>query len=147
MPTTRRSRVLPAAPETVWRTVGDPAHLPRWWPRVTRVEGADARGFTEVLATDRGRSVRADFVVLERDEGAALRFAQEIDDTPFERLLRTAETTFRVEPARGGARVTLELRQRLRGPAALGGWLVRRATGRILDEALDGLEEVHGGAR
>jgi hypothetical protein len=43
--------------------------------------------------------------------------------------------------------VTLELRQRLRGPAALGGWLVRRATGRILDEALDGLAEVHGGAR
>ncbi|HSD80555.1 MAG TPA: SRPBCC family protein [Solirubrobacteraceae bacterium] len=147
MPTTRRSRVLAAPPGIVWRTVGDPTQLPRWWPKVVRVEGADARGFTEVLATERGRSVRADFVVLERRAGELLRFRQEVQGTPFERILRSAETEVRVDGAGDGAsRVTLEQRQRLRGVAALGGFLVRRATRRILDGALDGLEEVHGRA-
>jgi carbon monoxide dehydrogenase subunit G len=46
----------------------------------------------------------------------------------------------------GATRVTLEQRQRLRGAAAFGGLIVRRATRRILDEALDRLEEVHGRA-
>jgi uncharacterized protein YndB with AHSA1/START domain len=146
MPTVRRSRALADPPPAVWGTVGDPTQLPRWWPRVVRVEGAGADAFTEVLATDRGRSVRADFRILERHEGEVLRWAQELEGTPFERLLRSAETTVLVGAAgEGGTRVTLELRQRLRGPAALGGFLVRRATRRIVDDALDGLEEVHGG--
>jgi carbon monoxide dehydrogenase subunit G len=139
--------VLAAAPGTVWGTVGNPSQLARWWPRVVRVEGADARGFTEVLTTARGRTVRADFAVVERSSGALLRWRQEVAGTPFERVLRDAETSVRLEPAGDGAtRVTLEQRQRLRGAAALGGWMIRRATRRILDEALDGLEEVHGRA-
>ena len=36
--------------------------------------------------------------------------------------------------------MTIEQRQKLRGLARFGGLLVRRATGRVLDEALDGLE-------
>jgi carbon monoxide dehydrogenase subunit G len=147
VPTTRRSRVVAAPPGVVWGTVGNPAQLPRWWPKVVRVEGADDRGFTEVLATARGRSVRADFVVLERSAGQMLAWGQELAGTPFERILRTAETAVRLEPAGEAAtRVTLEQRQRLRGAAALGGLVVRRATRRILDEALDALEEVHGRA-
>jgi uncharacterized protein YndB with AHSA1/START domain len=147
VPTTRRSRVVAAPPGVVWGTVGTPAQLPRWWPKVVRIEGAGDGGFTEVLGTERGRSVRADFVLLERRQGETLRWAQELEGTPFERILRAAETTVRVEAAGEGAtRVTLEQRQRLRGAAALGGVLVRRATRRILDEALDALEEVHGRA-
>jgi carbon monoxide dehydrogenase subunit G len=148
VPTTRRSRVVAAPQGVVWGTVGNPTQLPRWWPKVVRVEGADDRGFTEVLATDRGRSVRADFVVLEHSTGQLLSWSQEVEGTPFERILRSAETAVRLEPAgEASTRVTLEQRQRLRGPAALGGLLVRRATRRILDQALDALEEVHGRAR
>jgi carbon monoxide dehydrogenase subunit G len=49
-----------------------------------------------------------------------------------------------LEPEGGGTRVTLALHQRLRGINRLGGFLVRRASGRILDEALDGVERSCG---
>src|SRR4051812_33159959 len=101
MPTTRRSRTIGATPEQLWRTVCDPHHLPRWWPRVQRVEAVDAERFTEVLSTDKGRSVRADFRVLESRAPEVRRFPQEVEDSPFERLLRSAETAIR--PAPGGA--------------------------------------------
>ena len=48
MPTARRSRTVPAPPERVWEIVGDPHHLPRWWPRVQRVESVTDEHFTEV---------------------------------------------------------------------------------------------------
>jgi hypothetical protein len=38
--------------------------------------------------------------------------------------------------------VTIEQRQRLRGYSATGGFMLRRATGRKLEEALDGLERI-----
>jgi uncharacterized protein YndB with AHSA1/START domain len=146
VPRTTRSATVPAPPEEVWRTVADPHHLPRWWPRVQRVEGVDAERFTEVLATDRGRSVRVDFRVLESRAPALRRWEQEIEGSPFERLLRSAETELRLEPAGAGAtRVTLTLRQRLRGAGALGAVMVRRASAQRLDEALAGLARLHGG--
>lgn len=145
MPTTRRSRTIGATPEQVWRTVCDPHHLPRWWPRVQRVEAVERDRFTEVLATDRGRSVRADFRVLESRAPQVRRFRQEVDGTPFERLLRSAETSIALAPHGDGAtRVTLEIRQRLRGVGALGGVMVRRATRRRADEALEALDRLHG---
>src|SRR5918911_3652198 len=98
MPRTRRSRTIGATPEELWRTIGDPRHLPRWWPRVQRVEHVDGARFTEVLATDRGRPVRADFRVLETRAPQVRRFAQDIEGSPFERLLRAAETEIRLEP-------------------------------------------------
>lgn len=146
MPRIRRSRTIGATPEQVWRTVADPHHLPRWWPRVQRVEAVDAEHFTEVLATDQGRSVRADFRVLESRAPAVRRWAQEVAGSPFERLLRSAEIELRLEPGGPGAtRVTLTIRQRLRGVGALGGFLVRRATTRQADEALEGLARLHDG--
>ena len=39
----------------------------------------------------------------------------------------------------GGTQVTLTVRQQLRGGARFGGFLVRRATAQVLDEALDAL--------
>ena len=35
--------------DDVWQVVRDPYHLPRWWPRVQRVEGVTDEHFTEVL--------------------------------------------------------------------------------------------------
>ena len=56
MPTARRSRTVAAPPERVWGTVGDPYHLPRWWPRVTRVEAVTA-------LADLARDLRVDVVI------------------------------------------------------------------------------------
>jgi carbon monoxide dehydrogenase subunit G len=143
---TTRSATIPATPEQVWRTVSDPHHLPRWWPGVQRVEGVDAERFTEVLATDKGRSVRADFRVLESRAPAVRRWSQDVEGSPFEALLRSAETEVRLEPAGEAAtRVTVTMRQRLRGAGALGGFMLRRATARRLEEALAGLSRLHGG--
>ena len=61
MPTTRRSLHVTSEPDAVWKVVADPHHLPRWWPRVARMEGVDDDRFTEVLLTKKGRPVRADF--------------------------------------------------------------------------------------
>ena len=146
MPRTRRTRTMPASPEAVWRTIADPHHLPRWWPRVQRVEGVAGERFTEVLGTDKGRSVRADFSVLESRAPEVRRWRQDVDGTPFERLLRSAETEVRLAPDdTGGTRVTLTLRQRLRGVGALGGFMVGRANRRVADEALAALARLHGG--
>jgi hypothetical protein len=73
------------------------------------------------------------------------RFRQDVEGSPFERLLRSADTSIRLAPdGAGGTRVSLEIRQRLRGAGALGGFMVRRATRRPADEALDGLARLHG---
>ena len=146
MPRVRRSRTIGATPEQVWRTVCDPRHLPRWWPRVQRVESVDGDRFTEVLQTDKGRSVRADFRVTESSAPDVRRWRQDVAGTPFERLLHHAETEVRLRPdGAGGTRVTVTIDQRLRGIGALGGFLVRRATRTQADEALDALQRLHGG--
>jgi uncharacterized protein YndB with AHSA1/START domain len=146
VPTTRRSRAIAAPAQDIWELVGDPHHLPRWWPRVARVESVEADAFTEVLASKRGRLVRADFRVVARDEHAlVLRWSQQIEETPFARLLSSAETELRLEPAGRTTNVTIELRQALRGLFPnLGASRVRRAARATLEEALDGLERIVG---
>ena len=144
MPTARRSRTVPAPPERVWEIVGDPHHLPRWWPKVTRVEAVTDEHFTEVLSTLDGRSLRADFRVVESRAPERRMWEQELDGTPFERVFAAASTEVKLLPDDGGTRVTIVLRQQVRGSARLGGFMVRRASGRVLDEALDALEALHG---
>ncbi len=144
MPTARRSRTVAAPPERVWETVADPHHLPRWWPRVTRVEAVTAKHFTEVLATEDGRSLRADFRVVESRAPERRAWQQELEGTPFERVFAASSTEVKLLPDGGDTRVTLVVRQQLRGSARMGGFMVRRATGRVLDEALDALEALHG---
>ena len=144
MPRTRRNRTMDATPEQVWRTVCDPHHLPRWWPRVQRVEGVDREHFTEVLTTDKGRSIRADFRVVESRAPEVRRWVQEVEGSPFERLLRSAETEIRLERDGGATRVTVTLSQRLKGLGAFGGFMVRRANGRLADEAPERLARLHG---
>jgi carbon monoxide dehydrogenase subunit G len=141
----RRSRVVPAPPDDIWATVGDPYHLPRWWPRVERVELVQGDGFTELLRTDKGRAIRADFRVVQSRRPELRRWRQEVAGTPFEGILAWSETEVRLEPEGAGAtRVTLEQEQQLRGMARLGGVMARRAARRMLNEALEGLEGLHG---
>ena len=147
MPTTSRRREVTAAPEDVWRIVGDPYHLPRWWPRVSRVEAVKEGKFTEVLLGARsGRAVRADFRIEEKRKEQLLRFTQEVEGSPFEKVLREAETSIAIEPAGAGTAIAITTRQRMRGMARFGGFMMRRAAGRTLDEALDGLEATLGQA-
>ncbi len=151
MPKARRSRIFAAAPQRLWELIEDPHHMPRWWPGVTRMEGVEEDRFTQVFMTKRGRPVRMDFHVLESEAPDTLgetqgrrRWEQELPGTPFERVLGESTTEVLLEPHDGGTRITIEQRQKLRGYSRTGGLLLRRATGKKLDEALDGLERIGG---
>jgi uncharacterized protein YndB with AHSA1/START domain len=143
----RRSRLIAAPLRDVWRVVSDPYHLARWWPRVTRVEGVQERKrgtgtlWTKVLETKAGRSVRADFRCLYSKEPSGYAWEQEIEDSPFAKVLRSSEIRIGLEDRDGGTMVSLEAQQRLRGLSRFGGgFMLKRATGAQLDQALDGLE-------
>lgn len=140
MPVSRRHRVLSAAPERVWEVIEDPHHLPRWWPGVRRMEGVAEERWTQVFITKRGRPVRADFRLVSSEPLSRRAWEQEIPGSPFERVLSQSITEVVLEPVEGGTRVTISQDQRLRGSARTGGFLLRRATRRKLEEALDGLE-------
>jgi uncharacterized protein YndB with AHSA1/START domain len=129
----------------VWEVISDPAHLPRWWPDVVRVEDATALAWTKVLSTPKGKTVRADFTRLTAEPPRRITWRQEVEESPFERILSENRTEVELEPEGDAAtRVELVSVQRLRGMSRLGGFMFRRATGRKLDEALDGLERALG---
>jgi uncharacterized protein YndB with AHSA1/START domain len=162
MPTARRTRTIAAPVEDLWAILADPHHLPRWWPRVTRVENVEEGAFTEVMRTKKGKAVRADFNITRRDQAAGvLIWTQQVEGTPFAHVLRASETELLLTPAdaaEGAAgratasSVTIELRQelvgfsprlgRISGSARFGGVMVRRAAAATLDEALEGLERI-----
>ena len=140
MPTTRRHRTLRAERADVWDVVADPHHLPRWWPRVGRVEGVDAERWTQVFLTEKGKPIRADYRLIASEPPSRREWEQEVADSPFERVLQESVTEVRLDPQGEAATcVTIEVRQRLRGLSRLGGFMVRRASRRLLDEALEGL--------
>jgi uncharacterized protein YndB with AHSA1/START domain len=160
MPTASRSRTIAAPAAELWEVVRDPHHLPRWWPRVERVEDVQDGAFTEVMRTSRGRVVRADFDVIDvREEGErrTLRWGQRIEGTPFAAVLTECEIELALEPGQRSEQatdVTIALRQELRKgmrdtmrtwsmPRA-GSFLVRRAARATVEEALDGLERISG---
>ena len=65
---------------------------------------------------------------------------QQIEDSPFERVLRSSVVEIGLEGRDGSTEVRLTSRQQLRGMSRLGSPMMRRATRRTLDEALDGIE-------
>lgn len=144
MPRTRRSRTMEASAPEIWRVVGDPHHLPRWWPRITRVEGVDAEGFTQVFQTSKGKPLRVDYRILVRDDkGERARWAQVVQGTPFERFLRSAETEVHLqEAAAAGTTVTITVDQKPRGFSRFGGFLLRGGARKQLDDALAALAEL-----
>jgi uncharacterized protein YndB with AHSA1/START domain len=137
-----RSRTVPVAPDVVWQLLAEPRRLARWWPRTERVKGITATGWTTVLRSPRGRAVRADWRLEEDERPVRRAWAQELEGTPFAKVLAERRVEARLEPAGDGTRVTLELRQRPRGRSRFGALQLRRAAGKELDEALDGLERV-----
>ena len=137
-----RSRTVAAEPEAVWSVVADPRRLARWWPRTERVKGVTDNGWTTVMRSERGRAVRADWRLDGEEQPVRRAWTQELGGTPFAKVLRERRVEARLQPVDGGTRVTLELSQRARGWSRFGGVLLRRAAGRELDGALDGLEGV-----
>jgi len=150
MPNVARRRVISTSPESAWAVVSDPHHLPRWWPRAVRVEnvrqgsGKKRSQWTTVLSTDSGRTVRADFRCLSSAPNERFIWEQELADTPFQRILRSSVLEIHLRSADEGTEVELRSRQTLRGLSRLGSPMMRRANGRTLNEALDGLEEAVG---
>lgn len=142
MPRTRRSRTIPAEAPDIWAIVGDPYNLRRWWPRVERVEQVSDGQFTEVLRSERGRAIRADHRLTKLSEQNEISWEQDIEDTPFARVMTYSSTTITLEPGKGGGtKVTVERRQDMRGMARFGGgFMIKRATGAVLEEALEHLE-------
>ena len=139
MPTVRRERTMEAPREKVWALARDPAHMPRWWPSVSRVEEADEEAWTAVMQTERGKTLRADYTVLESVEPERLVWRHEIEESPFERIMSDSRYQMVLEPEGEGTRVMLAHRTRLRGFARFGVIQVRMATRKTLDRALEGL--------
>lgn len=142
MPVTRRTKTFSADAERIWRVLADPHHLPRWWPRVSRVESADTHSWTQVMMTAKGKPVRADFQLVEASENHVYAWEQQLVGTPFGRLLVRARTEVTLTPAAaGGTDVQISVDQKLRGWARFGPFLFKRAARTQLDEALSGLEQ------
>lgn len=147
MPTVTRKRFVEAPVAKVWDLVSDPYNMPRWWPRCVRVEdvGGDAGSrrarWTAVMETEKGRTVRADYRCVSAAEGERYVFEQEIEGSPFERILQSSSTQIELASSDGtGASVSLRSVQKLRGLSRLGSPMMRGGTGRNLEAALDGIE-------
>jgi uncharacterized protein YndB with AHSA1/START domain len=141
----RRERVVSGAPSEVWRIVSDPARLPAWWPGVSRVEDASREAWTTVLVSPKGKSVRADYSLVEASEPERLLWRQEVEESPFERLLSEATTEVELQPEPGGGtRVRLTLNQRARGWARFSPFQLRAAAARQAEGALERLADLAG---
>ena len=141
----KRKRTVAAAPDAVWDLVSDPHHLPRWWPQVQRVEEVTGDAWTKVLRSPKGRTVRADYTRVEWQPPERIVWRQEVEESPFEAILDEAVTTIELSPEGGDStQVELSAEQELRGRYRFGGFMLRRATKRQLDEALEGIERAVG---
>jgi uncharacterized protein YndB with AHSA1/START domain len=146
MPRVSRRRVISASTAEVWDLVSDPYNLPRWWPRTTRVESVDVKPggkrsqWTKVLQTAEGRGVRADYRCLSAAERERYVWEQQLEGTPFGRHLRSSRVEVGLRDAGGATEVSLTSAQKLRGMSRLGSPLMRGGQGKILTEALDGIE-------
>ena len=141
----RRQRTVAAEPAEVWRVVSDPARLSQWWPGVARVEEASPEAWTKVLTSSKGRSVRADYTRAEFDPPRRVAWSQELEESPFERILRESTTTVELEPeGEDATSVELTLRHRGRGFGRFGYVQLRRAGARQVEQALDNVEALFG---
>ena len=126
--------------------ISDPYSLPRWWPRTSRVESVDRKPegkrsqWTKVLETAEGRGVRADYRCLSSAKGERYVWEQQLAGSPFERHLRRSAIEIGLRGEDGETEVSLTSDQKLRGMSKLGSPMMRGGQGKILNEALDGLE-------
>jgi len=147
VPKVTRRRTIAAPVTEVWELISDPYNLPRWWPRTSRVESVDRKPegkrsqWTKVLETAEGRGVRADFRCLSSAVGERYVWEQQLAGTPFERHLRRSTIEVGLRGEDEGTAVSLTSEQKLRGLSRLGSPLMRGGQGKILDQALDGIEQ------
>jgi uncharacterized protein YndB with AHSA1/START domain len=148
VPRVTRRRTLEASVPEVWKLVSDPYALPRWWPRVSRVEDVDKRSggrrsqWTKVLETNHGRGVRADYRCVSSAENERYVWEQQLENSPFAKHLRDSRVEIELHAAgQGETRVVMSSSQTMRGMSRLGSWMMRKGQRDILDGALDGLEE------
>ncbi len=97
-----------------------------------------------MLGTAKGRGVRADYKVTSAASGERYVWEQRVQETPFERIMRSAQVAISLEPKNGATAVTLTTSERLRGLARLGAAMMRGAAKRRLDEALEGIDRAVG---
>jgi len=140
-----RSRTVAAPVTAVWKLVSDPHSLPRWWPKVMRVEDVTGRGnrsrWTAVLETETHKGVRADFRCTASTEEQRYAWSQDLAGTAFERILRDAGLEIKMEPAGADeTAVRLTTEESLRGLSRLGAPMMRGAARKRLDEAFEGIE-------
>jgi uncharacterized protein YndB with AHSA1/START domain len=146
MPRVTRRRTIAAPLDEVWTLVSDPYSLPRWWPKVGRVENVEQKSagrrsqWTKVLETAEGRGVRADFRCLSSAEGERYVWEQQLDGTPFAKHLRSSTVEIGLRSKGEGTEVSLASKQVLRGMSRLGSPMMRHGQGAILEEALNGVE-------
>jgi len=137
----------------IWELISDPYNLPRWWPRTSRVESVDRKPegkrsqWTKVLETAEGRGVRADYRCLSSAKDERYVWEQQLADSPFERHLRRSVVEIGLRPEGGGTAVSLSSDQKLRGMSRLGSPMMRGGQGKILDQALDGIETALGASQ
>jgi len=144
----RRERVVSAAPAEVWRVVSDPTRLAAWWPGVKRVEEATGEAWTTVLVSPKGKTVRADYTLVDAREPERVLWRHEVAESPFERLLSESTTEIELSAeAAGGTVVRLTLNQRPRGWARFSPLQLRAAATRLAEGALEGLAELLGDER
>ncbi len=96
--------------------------------------------WTTVLSTERGRGVRVDYRCTSAAHGERYVWEQDIEGTPFAKILRSAALEIQLQGQNGSTVVTLAGSERLRGLSRLGSPMMRRAIRRRLNEALDGIE-------
>ena len=138
-----RTLQIEAAPEDIWRVLSDPYRLPAWWPGAERVEEVSEGAWTKVLRAPRaGKAVRADYTVEDVEPMRRLAWRQEVEESPFERIMSEALYHFELEPDGAATSMKITARVKLRGFSRLGYLQVRRASGRRLSEALHGLAEI-----
>jgi uncharacterized protein YndB with AHSA1/START domain len=140
----RRETVVAAAPEEVWRVVSDPAHLPTWWPSVSRVEDISPEAWTNVLTSPGGKAIRADYTLLEAEEPVRLLWRHEVEASPFERILSASTTEIVLEPRDGDTLVRISVEHKPRGWARFSPFQMRAAAVRQVSGALDGLARLVG---
>jgi uncharacterized protein YndB with AHSA1/START domain len=142
----RDETVVAASPEEVWGLVSDPARLPLWWPGVTRVEEATTDAWTTVLSSPKGKALRVDYSLVEAEPERRVVWRQEVEESPFERILASATTEIALAEDGDGTRVTVSLDQRPRGWARFAPMQFRAAGKRQVQGAVEGLDAVFGSA-
>lgn len=142
--TVSRERTVAAPRDSVWELIAEPRNFSRWWPRAVRAERAAGGRWRAWLAPPR-RPQATVAVLYERGQArrpTLLSFRQVVEGTPFARTFRTVSWSFELhEEAPAKTRVRGRADLELRGLARLGGWQVRRAFRRTLDDALGALAQ------